>query len=190
MQAINPHPETEWKTHSASTHSFFTLHTHTHTFTVHICAVCSYMPTSTHTALWLLWCATPLSFPCMLAVPSGWRWLMTAMERQIIWVASSTQDVNQISFTNDSQALIWQPRPELYRVSNEGTKKTSISPRMILFDHQFQGLMSISSWIPRWQGAYVCRGKNQGVIICTASQVCNWCVCSVWACKLYGYACI
>lgn len=90
-----------------------------------------------HTSLWVIWSANRPSFPCMLAVPSGWRWLMMAAARQIIWVAPSTQDVNQISFANDSLTLIWQTWPEPYRISRRGTKETSISPWMILFDYPF-----------------------------------------------------
>lgn len=128
------------------------IHAHTHTDNysrTYICVACVHM--TTNTTLWVLWCATLLSFPCRLAVPSGCRWLMMAMARQIIWVAPSTQDVNQISFANDSQTLIWQPWPEPHRILHRGTKETSISPRTILFDHPFQGLMLNSSKISRWK---------------------------------------
>lgn len=127
------------------------IRTHTQTFTEYTFVQSMCISAHTYTALWVLWCATPLSFPCVLAVPSGWRWLMTAMARQIIWVAPSTQDVNQISFANDSQTIIWQPRPEPYRVLHGGTKETSISPRTISFDRPFRGLMSIFLKISRWK---------------------------------------
>lgn len=122
------------------------------------------------TALWVLWCANPLSFPCVLAVPSGWRWLMMAMVKQIIWMAPSTQDVNQISFANDSQTLIWQPWPEPYCILHRGTKETSISPKTVLFDHSFQKLMFNSSKISFWKIGPLCVGT---IITSHACVVCG-----------------
>lgn len=146
----------------------------------------------TYTALWVLWRATPLSFPCVLAVPSGWRWLMTAMARQIIWVAPSTRDVNQISFANDSQTLIWQPRPEPYRVLHGGTKETSISPRTISFDRPFQGLMSIFLKISRWKRGTPVKEKSRLHHLCcitSVKQMHVWCVgmCveALWICTYF-----
>lgn len=145
----------------------------------------------TYTALWVLWCATPLSFPCVFAVPSGWRWLMTAMERQIIWVAPSTQDVNQISFANDSQTLIWQPWPEPYRVFHGGTKETSISPRTILFDHPFQGLTTIFLKISRWKTGTSLLEKSRPHHLCCITSVKLMHVWWVGMCvNLDGYASI
>lgn len=155
MHAHNTPPiQTNNEAHKKSTqraHSHAHKLIYTQTFTEYTFVQCVLTCPHIHTALWVPWFATPLSFPCVLSVPSGWRWLMTAMERQIIWVAPSTQDVNQISFANDSQTLIWHPRPEPYRVLNGGTKETSIRPRTILFYHPFQELTSIFSTISRWK---------------------------------------
>lgn len=59
---------------------------------------------------------------------------MAAVARQIIWVAPSTRDVNQISSANDSQTLTWRARPR----PNRGTTGASI--REISFDQPFPGL--------------------------------------------------
>lgn len=201
ISLICSHSDTHKPNTHMNTHNTLPIWTHNQTRTNFIQQIHSYMHTFIHTqtfvntrahtctALWVLCCATPLSFPCVLAVPSGWRWLMTAMARQIIWVAPSTQDVNQISFANDSQTLIWQARPEPYRVLHWGTKETSISPRMILFDHPFQGLMSIFLKISRWtRGTFVWEKSRSHHLCCITSVKLMhvWCVCV----KLYGYASI